>query len=69
MLVIEAMLGPLGHEVVVAHNGIEGLACLASGQFDLVLMDMQMPNLTAWPPRRWREIEQRGRVRARPSWP
>ena len=60
VLVIEAMLGPLGHEVVVAHNGIEGLACLASGQFDLVLMDMQMPELDGVAAtRRWREIEQR----------
>jgi signal transduction histidine kinase/ActR/RegA family two-component response regulator len=60
VLVVEAMLGPLGHEVVVAHNGIEGLACLASAQFDLVLMDMQMPELDGVAAtRRWREIEQR----------
>jgi two-component system, sensor histidine kinase len=42
---IEAMLTDAGHEVVLAHNGIEAIAALQAGDFDLVLMDVQMPGL------------------------
>jgi CheY-like chemotaxis protein len=34
-----------GHEVVVAANGSEALAALERGVFDVVLMDVQMPEL------------------------
>ncbi|HZY83851.1 MAG TPA: response regulator, partial [Gemmataceae bacterium] len=34
-----------GHEVVVAANGREALAALAEGRFDLVLMDLEMPEM------------------------
>ena len=34
-----------GHEVVVAHNGKEVLDCLERSSFDLVLMDVQMPEM------------------------
>jgi CheY-like chemotaxis protein len=37
------MLSARGHNVTVASNGIEALAALAGGAFDLVLMDVQMP--------------------------
>jgi len=33
----------LGHEVLLAHNGEEGVQAATSAPFDLVLMDMQMP--------------------------
>jgi signal transduction histidine kinase/CheY-like chemotaxis protein len=42
---IEAMLTDAGHEVVLVHNGIEAIAALEAGDFDLVLMDVQMPEL------------------------
>jgi two-component system, sensor histidine kinase and response regulator len=32
-----------GHRVTVAHNGQEALAAVERGQYDLVLMDVQMP--------------------------
>ncbi|MCU1346978.1 MAG: barA 5, partial [Acidobacteria bacterium] len=35
----------LGHEVAVASDGHEALGKIASGAFDLVLMDVQMPGL------------------------
>lgn len=38
-----ALLGKMGHEVVVVENGRECLAELEQGHFDLVLMDIQMP--------------------------
>lgn len=34
-----------GHEVVVAHDGVEAIAALQQQAFDLVLMDVQMPNM------------------------
>lgn len=34
-----------GHQIVVANDGVEGLAHWAVGGFDLILMDVQMPNL------------------------
>ncbi|HEX4131812.1 MAG TPA: response regulator [Pirellulales bacterium] len=34
-----------GHHVAVANNGIEALACCDAQRFDLILMDMQMPEM------------------------
>jgi len=39
------LLKKRGHEVVVVNNGREAVAALATDQFDLVLMDMQMPEM------------------------
>jgi PAS domain S-box-containing protein len=39
------LLEKQGHTVVVAGNGREALAALERGRFDLVLMDVQMPEL------------------------
>ena len=39
------LLGKLGHRAVVAKNGVEALRELAVGRFDVVLMDMQMPEM------------------------
>jgi PAS domain S-box-containing protein len=39
------LLQKRGHEVVVAHNGREALACLERERFDLILMDLEMPEL------------------------
>ena len=41
--VAQAMLDSLGLEVVCAHNGEEALHAAQAGEFDLVLMDCQMP--------------------------
>ena len=35
----------LGQEVVVASDGLEALTKVSEGRFDVVLMDMQMPNM------------------------
>ena len=40
-----AMLHKLGHEVVIANNGKEALAAIEAHEFDLVLMDIQMPEM------------------------
>ncbi|MGZ8260177.1 MAG: ATP-binding protein [Caldimonas sp.] len=43
--VVRAMLENLGHQCELASDGLEVLAKLPGGHFDLVLMDIQMPNL------------------------
>jgi CheY-like chemotaxis protein len=44
-MVAEAMLERRGFEVVVAVNGREGVELFQGGRFDLVLMDIQMPEM------------------------
>ena len=39
------LLSRQGHEVVVAEDGVEAVAALDQQRFDLVLMDVQMPNM------------------------
>lgn len=39
------LLEKRGHRVTVANNGIEGLETLSRAKFDLVLMDIQMPEM------------------------
>ena len=40
------LLTRMGHEVTVASNGREAVEAYASGQFDVVLMDIQMPEMS-----------------------
>jgi PAS domain S-box-containing protein len=40
-----AMLGKMGHQVTSVSNGVEVMANLGGHQFDLVLMDVQMPEM------------------------
>jgi CheY-like chemotaxis protein len=42
---IVALLKKRGHSAEVAWNGLEALDALRDGSFDLVLMDIQMPEL------------------------
>jgi CheY-like chemotaxis protein len=44
-MVIMAMLQNLGHAATLASNGREAIDLLQSGQFDCILMDIQMPEL------------------------
>jgi len=44
-LTATTMLEKLGHSVEVANNGREAIDKLAAGEFDLVFMDVQMPEL------------------------
>ncbi|MEM0922237.1 MAG: ATP-binding protein, partial [Pseudomonadota bacterium] len=44
-MVADLMLSAVGHNVVAATGGEDALAQLAAGPFDLVLMDIQMPDL------------------------
>ncbi len=40
---ITVLLSKQGHSVTTASNGEQALACAAEGEFDLILMDVQMP--------------------------
>ncbi len=40
-----AMLGKMGHQVISAANGAEVVANYSDGEFDLILMDVQMPEM------------------------
>ncbi|HFD14903.1 MAG TPA: response regulator [Rhodospirillales bacterium] len=42
---LSIMLERAGHEVVTVTDGREAVAAVAAGTFDLVLMDLQMPNM------------------------
>ena len=42
---ILALLRKRGHTTEVAGNGVEALAAIERGSFDLVLMDIQMPEM------------------------
>jgi len=43
--IAQAMLSSAGHTVEVAADGISALLALSNGQFDAVLMDLQMPGM------------------------
>ena len=43
-----AMLGRLGHEVVIAPDGAEAVAAVADSRFDVVFMDVQMPTMSGF---------------------
>ena len=42
---VKAMLQKLGHAVVISNNGIEAVKAVESDEFDVVLMDIQMPEM------------------------
>lgn len=41
----EAVLRRMGHEVTVARNGVEAVSLVQEQRFDIVLMDIQMPEM------------------------
>ena len=63
---VASLLTQLGLEAVLVANGQEALDASERIDFDLVLMDMMMPEVDGYEAtRRWRAREQHGRSRAR----
>jgi len=64
-LVIERMLDSLGHRAVIASDGAEGLAMLATHKVDLVLMDCRMPIMDGYTATRQARARERAEGRDR----
>ncbi|HEY0736048.1 MAG TPA: ATP-binding protein [Herpetosiphonaceae bacterium] len=45
LLALESILGDLGHNLVMAHSGVEALKFLLQQEFAVILLDVQMPGL------------------------
>ena len=45
-LSMQVMLGRMGHQVVTANNGRQAVDAIRAGEFDCVLMDIQMPEMS-----------------------
>lgn len=42
---VKITLNSAGHEITGAGDGAEGLACASHGKFDLIITDLNMPNM------------------------
>ena len=52
-----------GYEVECAHDGVQGVEAARSGRFDLILMDMSLPDVDGWEAtRRLRSFPETSRV-------
>jgi CheY-like chemotaxis protein len=63
LLLAQTMLVQLGAEVTIARDGVQALDRLLNGRYDVVLMDIQMPELDGTDAvRQWRQIETEGQA-------
>jgi len=48
LVALEAILAPLGHELVMARSGAEALRHILNGEFALILLDVQMADMNGF---------------------
>lgn len=46
--VLSRILGSRGHTIILTHDGNEALGLIDKTDFDLVLTDLMMPNVSGW---------------------
>lgn len=64
---LQVILSRLGHTLTCARNGAEAVRCFNEGQFDIVLMDVQMPVLNGLEATKLiRQIEEREAIKTTP---
>jgi CheY-like chemotaxis protein len=68
-MVAEALLERRGFDVVVAGNGREGVEIFQRERFDLVLMDIQMPEMDGFEALAAIRASKRAPAGGRRSWP
>jgi PAS domain S-box-containing protein len=66
-LVLKTLLSQMGVEVVVVNDGVDAVAAWESADWDLILMDVQMPRMDG--PTATRFIRERERIQARRRTP
>jgi DNA-binding response OmpR family regulator len=47
-VMLRAMLRRSGHDIIEASDGSTGLSTFQSGQFDLVMLDIGLPDMDGW---------------------
>lgn len=45
---VQIILNGKGYDVHLAHNGKDGLALIAKEKFDLILLDIMLPDMSGW---------------------
>lgn len=59
--IYHAILEHFGHEVIVAHNGEDGVRMAREGSPDLILMDISIPVIDGWEATRILKADERTR--------
>ena len=50
-MLVTALLAQAGHRADTANNGLEAVMAAQAGGYDLILMDLSMPEMDGLPPR------------------